>query len=119
MTTTLAAQPPGPGPDELLAHWILEGSRATYTLHDDERVAAEGTAGVLGPVAVFDNVETSTTHRRRGLGRHVMGALTTWAFAQGATTGMLAASADGAGLYTSLGWKPVLDMWSLMGVADD
>ena len=119
MTTTLAAEPPDAVPDALLAHWVVEGSRATYALHDDERVATEGTAGVLGPIAVFDNVETSTTHRRQGLGRHVMGALTTWAVEQGATTGMLAASADGTRLYRSLGWEPALDMWSLMGVADD
>jgi hypothetical protein len=37
---------------------------------------------------------------------------------KGATTGMLAASADGARLYTSLGWGTALGMWSLMGVAD-
>jgi hypothetical protein len=47
-----------------------------------------------------------------------MGALTTWAVDQGATVGLLAASADGAGLYTSLGWDTTLSMWSLMGVAD-
>jgi len=68
---------------------------------------------------VFDAVETSPGHRRLGLGRHVMTALTTWAVGQGATTGLLAASADGAGLYRSLGWDTALQMWSLMGAADD
>jgi hypothetical protein len=48
-----------------------------------------------------------------------MSALTDWAVDQGATTGLLAASADGAGLYTALGWETALEMWSLMGVADD
>ena len=48
-----------------------------------------------------------------------MSALTTWAVDQGATTGLLAASADGAGLYTALGWEPALAMWSLMGADDD
>ena len=47
-----------------------------------------------------------------------MSALTTWALDQGATTGLLVASADGAGLYRSLGWDQVLSLWSLMG-ADD
>jgi GNAT superfamily N-acetyltransferase len=75
--------------------------------------------GVLGSDAVFDRVETSPAHRRRGLGHHVMGALTGWAVDQGATEGLLAASADGAGLYTSLGWDASLAMWSLMGVVDD
>ena len=82
-------------------------------------MAAEGTAGVLGSDAVFDGVETSPGHRRRGLGRHVMSALTTWAIDQGATFGLLAASADGAELYRSLGWDETLAMWSIMGADDD
>jgi GNAT superfamily N-acetyltransferase len=117
MTTTLEAVP-APVPDGFLAHWVVDGPRAKYALDDGERVAAEGTAGVLGSDAVFDAVETSPSHRRRGLGRHVMDALTTWAVNEGATTGLLAASADGAGLYTSLGWDTALSMWSLMGVGD-
>lgn len=117
MTTSLDAAP-AQAPDGLVARWVVDGPRASYTLDDGERVAAEGTAGVLGTDAVFDAVETSPGHRRRGLGRHVMGALTTWAVEEGATVGLLAASADGAGLYTSLGWDTTLSMWSLMGVAD-
>ncbi len=53
-------------------------------------------------------------HRRRGLARHVMGELTSWAMDHEATTGLLAASAEGASLYTSLGWETRLSMWSLM-----
>lgn len=117
MTATLEAVP-APVPDGLLAHWAIDGPRATYALDDGERVAAEGTAGVLGSDAVFDAVETSPSQRRRGLARHVMGALSAWAVEEGATTGMLAASADGAGLYRSLGWDTTLAMWSLMGVDD-
>ena len=48
-----------------------------------------------------------------------MGALTTWAVEAGATTGLLAASAEGAGLYTAIGWDTTLSMWSLMGVGAD
>ena len=117
MTTTLEAVP-GSVPDVLQARWTVDGARASYSLDDGERVASEGTAGVLGSDAVFDAVETSPSHRRRGLGRHVMAALTTWAVDEGATTGLLAASADGAGLYTSLGWATRLRMWSLMGSDD-
>jgi GNAT superfamily N-acetyltransferase len=105
-------------PDGFTARWLVDGPRAVYSLDDGERVAAEGTAGVLETDAVFDAVETSPGHRRLGLGRHVMSALTTWAVDQGATTGLLAASADGAGLYASLGWDTTLEMWSLMGVTD-
>ena len=105
-------------PDGFVARWLVDGPRAVYSLDDGERVAAEGTVGVLGTDAVFDAVETSPGHRRLGLGRHVMSALTAWAVDQGATTGLLAASADGAGLYGSLGWDTTLEMWSLMGAAD-
>lgn len=117
MTTTLAPSSLHL-PDGFAARWLVDGPSAKYALDDGARIAAEGTAGVLGNDAVFDAVETSPGHRRRGLGRHVMSALTTWATDQGATTGLLAASADGAGLYTALGWEPALAMWSLMGVDD-
>ena len=118
MTTTLEPAP-APWPEGFTPRWIIDGTRATYALDDGERVAAEGTAGVLGTDAVFDAVETSPSHRRRGLARHIMSALTVWAFDQGATDGLLAASADGARVYESLGWETRLDMWSLMGVGDD
>jgi hypothetical protein len=45
-------------------------------------------------------------------------ALTRGAVDQAETTGLLAASPGGAGLYASLGWDTTLEMWSLMGVAD-
>jgi GNAT superfamily N-acetyltransferase len=118
MTTTLTRSP-SLLPDGFTAQWDIDGPRATYSLDDDSRIAAEGTAGVLGTDAVFDGIETSPGHRRRGLGRHVMSVLTTWAVDQGATTGLLAASTDGAGLYTALGWEQALAMWSLMGSDDD
>lgn len=117
MTTTLAPSQPQL-PEGFAARWDVDGPRATYSLDDGARIAAEGIAGVLGTDAVFLHVETSPGHLRRGLGRHVMSALTTWALDQGATTGLLVASADGAGLYRSLGWDEVLSLWSLMG-ADD
>ena len=119
MTVALAPSPGEVVPDGLAARWLVDGPCAVYTLDDGETLAAEGTVGVLETDAVFDAVETSPGHRRIGLGRHVMSALTSWAVDQGATTGLLAASADGAGLYASLGWDTPLEMWSLMGVADD
>jgi len=118
MTTTLAPSTT-PLPNGFAARWEVNDTGAGYSLDDGARVAAEGMVGVLGSDAVFDRIETSSAHRRRGLGHHVMGALTEWAVDQGATEGLLAASADGAGLYTSLGWDTSLAMWSLMGVDDD
>jgi GNAT superfamily N-acetyltransferase len=113
--TTVLSPSPWQLPDGFAAGWDVDGPRASYSLDDGARIAAEGMVGVLGSDAVFDGVETSPAHRRRGLGRHVMSALTAWAVDQGATTGLLAASADGAGLYRSLGWDETLAMWSLMG----
>ena len=107
-----------PVPAGLSSRWIIDGSSATYCVDGDGRLAAEGTVGVLGTDAVFDAVETSPPFRRRGLGRHVMGVLTTWAIDHGASRGLLAASADGAELYRTLGWDSRLAMLSVMGTGD-
>jgi GNAT superfamily N-acetyltransferase len=95
--------------------WLVDGSRATYCVDIGGHLAAEGTVGVLGTDAVFDRVETSSIHRRRGLGRHVMATLTSWALSEGASIGLLVASADGAALYRSLGWNTRSSALSLVG----
>jgi ribosomal protein S18 acetylase RimI-like enzyme len=71
---------------------------------DDGIVAARGKAALTGDSAVFDQIETDPQHRRRGLGRTVMGALSTAAQYAGATTGVLVATEDGRALYSALGW---------------
>ncbi|MGK5642543.1 GNAT family N-acetyltransferase [Streptomyces sp. URMC 126] len=68
-------------------------------------VAAQGHLTVVGDVAVVDRVVTEAAHRRRGLGRVVMRALTERALAEGAFTGVLGATDDGRALYETLGWK--------------
>jgi ribosomal protein S18 acetylase RimI-like enzyme len=65
---------------------------------------------VTGTDAVADMVSTEPAHRRRGLGRAVMGALVAEAIKQGATDGLLVASPDGLGLYRALGWSVAADM---------
>lgn len=92
-----------------------EGRQLKYVVEHGERVAAEGYVGVLGTDAVFDGVETMPAYQRRGLGRHVMVALTNRAVEAGATSGILAATASGRQLYESLGWHSAMAMWSLMG----
>jgi ribosomal protein S18 acetylase RimI-like enzyme len=72
---------------------------------DDGIVAARGKAALTGDSAVFDQIETDPQHRRRGLGRTVMGALSTAAQYAGATTGVLVATEDGRALYAALGWR--------------
>lgn len=115
MSTRLAATglplPPG-----YHARWTAEDRRMRYAVEREGSCVAEGHVGVLGDVAVLDGVETSAAHRHRGLGSHVTDAMTGWAASEGASTGVLAASPEGRGLYESLGWEPLLAMWSLMGV---
>ncbi|MFF0264338.1 GNAT family N-acetyltransferase [Kribbella sp. NPDC004536] len=77
---------------------------ATVTAADGS-VAARGTAALTGEAAVFDQIETSPQHRRRGLGRGIMDALASAAQYAGATTGVLVATEDGRALYTALGWR--------------
>jgi ribosomal protein S18 acetylase RimI-like enzyme len=71
----------------------------------DGAVAARGQIAVTGESAVVDQVETDPAHQRRGLGSLVMRTLANDAVAQGASTGVLGASAEGRALYEALGWK--------------
>jgi GNAT superfamily N-acetyltransferase len=102
-------------PVDLTFRWDVAEHRATYTLESGDSVAAVGTVGVLGQVATLDGVETMPAFQRRGLGRHVMATLTAQAMGRGATHGVLAASAQGRQLYSSLGWDARLEMLSVMG----
>ncbi|WP_370444822.1 GNAT family N-acetyltransferase [Amycolatopsis sp. CA-128772] len=72
-----------------------------------EAPAARGRVAVAGGVAVFDKIETSPEHRRRGLGRVVMHRLSE---AAEADSSALLASAAGRGLYGALGWRVVSDV---------
>lgn len=115
MSARLFDHPIPPLPPDLTFRWEVEENRMTYTLESGRSVAALGTVGVLDGVATFDRVETTPAFQRRGLGRHVMAALTVQAMGRGATHGVLAASAQGRALYSTLGWDTRLQMLSLMG----
>lgn len=116
MSAALVDLPIPPLPAGLTSRWDEAPHRVTYTLESDASVAAVGTVGVLGQVATFDGVETMPAFRRQGVGRHVMTALTAHAMRHGATHGVLAASAQGRRLYTTLGWQVRLQLLSVMGV---
>lgn len=119
MATTFAPiEVPAVDP-QFTARWDIDDHRARYVLESGERVAAEGTIGILGADATFDAVETTPAFQRRGLGRHVMATLTAYARESGARQGVLAASAQGRMLYESLGWDPAYEMLSLMGAAPE
>lgn len=100
------------------SRWDIDDHRAKYTVESGDRIAAEGTIGILDTEATFDAVETTPAFQRRGLGRHVMATLTAHALEAGARQGVLAASAEGRLLYESLGWDPAYEMLSLMGASD-
>jgi GNAT superfamily N-acetyltransferase len=68
-------------------------------------IAAKGRVALVGPFAIYDQIETHEHHRRRGLGSVVMHALRKSASNHGVDHGLLVATADGRGLYTALGWQ--------------
>lgn len=68
-------------------------------------LAASGRAALASDPAVFDQIETHKNHRRRGLGRSVMDALSVAASQRGVQRGVLVATPDGRALYTTLGWR--------------
>lgn len=116
MTARLVDDPTPPLEPDLTFRWEIDDHRMTYSLESGDAVAASGTVGVLGEIATFDRIETTPAFQRRGLGRHVMTALTVQAVGRGATHGVLAASAQGRQLYASMGWETRLEMFSVMGV---
>ncbi|WP_426114588.1 GNAT family N-acetyltransferase [Massilia sp. PWRC2] len=68
-------------------------------------VVASGQLVVYGACAVFDQIETAAAHRRRGLGRYLMGALDALACAAGVSERLLVATDPGRALYLPLGWQ--------------
>lgn len=74
---------------------------------DSGELAASGQAAIDGSFATFDQIVTSEAHRRKGLGRCVMAALSMACIDLGATHGVLVATEAGAALYQALGWAMV------------
>lgn len=68
------------------------------------QVIGTGHMSVIDGTAVFDRVTIDPAHRRRGLGRAMMVALTQAARSGGAQDGLLTATEAGRALYLQLGW---------------
>lgn len=93
---------------------VPEGYRITVTTEGELTVAvawetngspaASARLGRSGAFGVFDQVQTSPAHRRRGLGTALMDALSHRAVDLGMTTGLLVGSDEGRMLYEALGW---------------
>ncbi|MEU5702146.1 GNAT family N-acetyltransferase [Streptomyces aurantiacus] len=105
MSTPLTGDPAPPVPDGYrLRVWSRGGVTRVLLADADGALAARGQIAPTGATAVADQIETAPAHRRRGLGRFVMGTLAHAAVAQGAETGVLAGTPEGRSLYESLGW---------------
>lgn len=74
---------------------------------DTGEIAASGQVAIDGSFATFDQIVTAETHRRKGLGRHIMTALSNISLNLGAKHGVLVATEAGAALYKALGWSMV------------
>jgi GNAT superfamily N-acetyltransferase len=100
------------GPDGVSLE--ADGRRAFARISVDGEHAAEGQVGLADGYAVFDRIRTQDAFQRRGLGSRIMQALTAWSVDQGATTGVLVASAQGQLLYGRLGWtrRAPLTTWA-------
>ena len=84
---------------------ITPGGYAVSAIAGDGELGASGRVLLTGTTAVFDQIVTHPDHRRRGLGRAVMGRLGAVAAQNGATKGSLVATPDGRALYSTLGWR--------------
>jgi GNAT superfamily N-acetyltransferase len=87
--------------------WERGGVARALVLTQDGAFAAHGQIAVPGPgrTAVFDQIETSADHRRRGLGSLVMRTLGNAAVEMGSSAAVLGATVEGRALYESLGWR--------------
>ena len=72
----------------------------------DGDVAARGYGGETKNAFVYDRIETTPAHRRRGLGRSLMVALHD-ARLDPTTAELLVATDDGRALYETLGWRTI------------
>lgn len=100
------ASAPGPCPAGYRVERLDDGRRlAVRIIANDGALAASGYAAVASGVFAYDRIVTAPGHRRRGLGRCVMGAL--GERAPDRATPMLVATEMGRQLYERLGWRVV------------
>jgi GNAT superfamily N-acetyltransferase len=93
-------------PEDYTLSMEIDGSIVSAEIfHRSGVVAARGKAALVGDRLVFDQIVTEEAHRRRGLGRSIMAALTQAAEAEAAQEGVLVATDEGAALYSTLGWS--------------
>lgn len=87
------------------------GAQVVRVIHESGELAASGRIVLHGRTAIFDQIETAESHRRRGLGSVVMHSLDRLAVQADVNERLLVATEDGRALYTRLGWS-VIAPWS-------
>lgn len=90
---------------------VEHGAKLVRVLHANGELAASGRITLHEGCAVFDQIVTSESHRRLGLGTVVMQSLDALATQAKASERLLVATEAGRGLYMSLGWQ-LLAPWS-------
>jgi GNAT superfamily N-acetyltransferase len=80
------------------------GPISNATVLAEGLTVANGRVAMLGDTALFDQISIQEAHRRRGLGRALMQALTNVALNRRASRGLLSATQMGRWLYESIGW---------------
>jgi GNAT superfamily N-acetyltransferase len=68
-------------------------------------VVASGRAAMVDSSCIFDQISVHADHRRRGLGRAVVGLLRREALKRDKGRGILVATTDGIALYSTIGWE--------------
>lgn len=115
MTRMLPARQPGlqlPEGYTLSVETAPAGPSAVIYASNKE-IAASGSLAIVDDYIIFDRIETSPAHQRRGLGRAVMTTLAREAVSRGRKKAILVATPAGKALYETLGWK----MYSLYTTA--
>jgi GNAT superfamily N-acetyltransferase len=102
--TAGAPCPQAPVPDGYAAHLEKDGRRVIARVTYNGGPAASGYGAENKEVFIYDRIETQPLHRRRGLGKAVMGLLRS-ARSDASMPEVLVATEDGSKLYEALGWR--------------
>jgi GNAT superfamily N-acetyltransferase len=105
-----------PPPNYVVERAEEYGAKLVRVLHASGELAASGRVTIHDGCAVFDQIVTSESHRRRGLGTVVMQNLNDLAAQTKVSERLLVATEAGRSLYESLGWR-LLSPWSTAALA--
>ncbi|WP_348789383.1 GNAT family N-acetyltransferase [Leifsonia sp. NPDC080035] len=95
----------GSDPDPAVVAALAEAPTATYLLAETSGRAVGCAAAVTaGDAVAVEHVVTDADHRGRGIGTALTAAVLAAGVAAGASTALLTASPDGAGIYRRLGF---------------